>query len=147
MAAAPIPEPVPVALTPAPMAAAQMQPREAELMPDLPCSDYIPNLEPRAPRSLPPLLWAGLGAAVASVAFFMLTRSGGDHAATRAAPPASKATHAAAPADHAAPAPTPAAAAQTEAAAPARPRRSRPRRRDSIPSARACARWPPRATA
>lgn len=118
VAAAPIPEPVPVALTPAPMAAAQMQPREAELMPELPRADYIPNLKPKAPRSLPPLLWAGLGAAVASVAFFMLTRSGGDHAATHAAAPAAKAAHAKAPAEKAAPAPTPAAAAQTEQAAP-----------------------------
>jgi len=125
MAAPPIPAPVPVALTPAPMAAAQMT-REAELMPDLPRADYVPNLEPRAPRSLPPLLWAGLGAAVASVAFFMLTRSAGDHAATRAAtatPAKAKAARASAPADHAAPTP---AAAEKAATTPAQPQPSAP---------------------
>ncbi len=117
----PAPAPRPVAVTPAPVS------HEAELLPQLPRADYVPNLKPKAPRSLPPLLWAGLGAAIASVAFFMLTRSGGDQAATRAAATADAPAAAAPVTDHAAaaPAPTPSAdgtrAAGVPAPAPATP--------------------------
>lgn len=49
---------------------------EASILPELAREDYVPNLRPRAPHGTKPLLWLGLGAAIASVAFFVLSGGG-----------------------------------------------------------------------
>lgn len=50
---------------------------EASILPELPRADYVPNLRPSVPSGTKPLLWIGLGAALASVLFFVLSSGGG----------------------------------------------------------------------
>jgi hypothetical protein len=57
-----------VAAKPRPMAL-----DEASILPELPRADYVPNLRPSVPSGTKPLLWIGLGAALASVIFFVLS--------------------------------------------------------------------------
>lgn len=62
--------------------AARVQLEEASILPELPRADYVPNLRPSAPSGTRPLMWIGLGAALASVAFFVLSSGSGSGGST-----------------------------------------------------------------